>query len=250
MAAHRSRSAPPAAGSSQARSAISALIAAPTPSGSRPSRRTFIGVPLSGMAWYIHGAHPLGDTAFRVRLHSPGHPAEPADSLLVGLPLPASAAEDRGWWWYVGALRRITCLISKTRIPLAYGDDGVAVVDAAAVLEQESFPDEPEATVEDGVDYVIGDLRGDALWHEAPASAVPGLYRIVGFDLRTSDTLCVYPSHQNRVIGIDLAVRDSETGRPRTVGWWASAKLMALLRPEDPESLAVHKVPGTEGPRL
>ncbi|MFD4828997.1 hypothetical protein ACFWPV_03925 [Streptomyces uncialis] len=210
--------------------------------------RRFIGVPLPGTAWYIHGAHPLGDTVFRVRLHSPGHPAEPAGSLLVDFPLPASAAEDRGWWWHVGALRRITRLIPETRIPLAYGEDGVAVVDAAAVLEEERFPDEPEVTLEDGVDYVIGDLCGDTLWHEAPASAVPDLYRMVGFDLLTSSTLRVYLSHHSRVIGVDLAVRDSETGRLRNVGWWASAKLMTLLRPDDPDSLAVHQVPDTEDP--
>ncbi|MEU6687729.1 hypothetical protein [Streptomyces sp. NPDC046832] len=210
--------------------------------------RRFIGVPLPGTAWYVYGAFPLGDTVFRVRLNGPGHPADPAGSLLVDLPLPASVAEERGWWWYVGALRRITRLVSEAGGPLAYGDDGVAVVDAAAVLEQESFPDEPEVTLEDGVDYVIGDLCGDALWHETPASAAPGLYRMVGFDLRTSDTLRVYLSHQNRVIGVDLAVRDGVTGQPRIVGWWASAKLTALLRPDDPASLAVHKVPDTEDP--
>ncbi|URM89105.1 hypothetical protein LUW75_02740 [Streptomyces sp. MRC013] len=210
--------------------------------------RRFIGVPLSGTAWYVYGAHPLGDPVFRVRLNGPGHPAEPVGSLLVDLPLPASTAEDRGWWWYVGALRRITRLLSGTESPLAYGDDGVAVVDAAAVLGKEGFPDEPEVTLEDGADYVVGDLCGDALWHGTPASAAPGLYRMVGFDLRTSDTLRVYLSHQNRVIGVDLAVRDGGTGRPRIVGWWASAKLTALLRPDDPASPAVHKVPGTGDP--
>ncbi|MEU6482027.1 hypothetical protein ABZ858_35175 [Streptomyces sp. NPDC047017] len=40
MAAHRSRSVAPAAGSSQARSVTSAPMAAPRPIGSRPSRRT------------------------------------------------------------------------------------------------------------------------------------------------------------------------------------------------------------------
>lgn len=144
--------------------------------------RRSIGVPPSRTAWYVYGAHPPGDTAFRVRLNGPGHPAEPVGSLLVGLPLPASTAEDRGWRWYVGALRRITRLISETGSPLAYGDDGVAVVDAA-VLGQEGFPDEPEVTLEGGVDYVVGDPCGDALWHETPASAAPGLYRMVGFDL-------------------------------------------------------------------
>lgn len=210
--------------------------------------RRFIGVPLPGTAWYVHGAHPLGDTVFRVRLNSPDHSAEPVGSLLVDLPLPASAEEERGWWWYVGALRRITRLISESGGPIAYSDDGVAVVDAVALLKQENFPDEPEVTLEDGVDYVIGDLCGDALWHETPASAAPDLYRMVGFDLRTSDTLRVYLSHQNQVIGVDLAVRDGETGQPRIVGWWASAKLMALLRPDDPASLAVHKVPDTGDP--
>ncbi|MEU5404300.1 hypothetical protein ABZ348_34015 [Streptomyces sp. NPDC005963] len=211
--------------------------------------RPFIGVPLPGTAWYVHGAHPLGDTVFRVRLHNPDHSAEPAGSLLVDLPLPVSAAEDRGWWWYVvGALRRITHLISEAGLPLTYRDDGVALVDAAAVLEREGFPDEPEVTLEDGVAYVISDLCRDALWHEAPASAAPSLYRIVGFDLRPSGALRVYLSHQNRVIGVDLAVRDSETGQPRTVGWWASTKLTALLRPDDPASLAAHKVSDTGDP--
>ncbi|MFI9616532.1 hypothetical protein ACIHCM_33455 [Streptomyces sp. NPDC052023] len=134
--------------------------------------RRFIGVPLPGTAWYLYGAHPLGNTVFRVWLNGPGHPAERAGSLLVDLPLPASASEERGWWWYVGALRRITRLISETGSALAYGDDGVVVVvDVGAVLEQETFPDEPEVTLEDGVDYLIGDLGGDALWHETPASA-------------------------------------------------------------------------------
>lgn len=58
MASHRSRSVAPAAGSSQARSVTSAPIAAPSPIGSRPSRRTIDVV--RGFAFDVAVRPPLG----------------------------------------------------------------------------------------------------------------------------------------------------------------------------------------------
>ncbi|MFF5705684.1 hypothetical protein ACFY7H_24845 [Streptomyces sp. NPDC012794] len=61
------------------------------------------------------------------------------------------------------------------------------------------------------------------------------------------DTVRVYLAHGNRTLGIDLAVRD-DTGTPRTVGWWAASKLIALLRPEEPTTLAAHRVHDARDP--
>ncbi|MEU9983537.1 hypothetical protein [Streptomyces sp. NPDC050856] len=200
--------------------------------------RRFIGVPLPGTDYYIHAAFPLG-SCYRVRVENSAD-----GSLDIDLPKRLSDGEQVGTWWCVGVLRRVVRMAYDGDLGYASeGDgDGRRVIDVSTLVSAGDLPRDADVTAQDTLDYVISDLAGDPLWHDAAASAAPDLYQLVGFDLRTPTVVRVYLSNDNRTIGVDLALYDSETGLPRNVGWWASAKLIAILNPDDHETLAVHRV--------
>ncbi|MEU0271885.1 hypothetical protein [Streptomyces sp. NPDC006307] len=199
--------------------------------------RRFIGVPLPGTDYYLHAAYPAGEASYRVHLVSAS-----SDSLVVVLPRTSPGGEEIGTWWYTGALRATARLAQRGGLSGFPYEHGHAVIDVEDLVVRGEVSQDIEVTASDALDYVVGDLVGDPLWHGAAASAAPDLYRLVGFDLRTPAVVRVYLARGDRVIGVDLAVRDDESGQPRMVGWWASAKVIAILNPDAPETLAAHRV--------
>ncbi|MEU9030690.1 hypothetical protein AB0D46_24850 [Streptomyces sp. NPDC048383] len=124
------------------------------------------------------------------------------------------------------------------------GADGLPYIDVATLIGT-IVADQVEVTLDDGIDYLIADLAGDPLWQNQPPTIDPNLYILAGFDHCHLDIVRVYLDHDHRTIGIDLA---DTTREPRTVGWWASTKLAALLRPEDTTTLAAHQVHAATDP--
>ncbi|WP_329404887.1 hypothetical protein [Streptomyces melanogenes] len=205
--------------------------------------RRFIGVPLPATDYSIHAAYQTNGNRYRVRLASPT-----SASINVDLPRHGADGEQIGTWWYVGALRQTARMASVGTLPFVRDDHGHRVVEAADLVAVGKLSVEGELTEQDALDYVIGDLTGDPLWHEAAASAAPDLYRLVGFDLRTRAVVRVYLLCDYGTIGVDLALYDADTGRARNVGWWAATKLIAILNPDDGETLAAHRVYVTTDP--
>ncbi|MFD3870299.1 hypothetical protein [Streptomyces sp. NPDC058623] len=200
--------------------------------------RRFIGVPLPATDWRIRAVLRPDPDRIRVRL---------VDSLgrAVTVDLPTRHGREQGTWWYAGALRHTATWLTQDTMPPP-GEDGLPYLDVSTLLG--TVVSEPaETTLDDGIDYLIADLAGDPLWQGAQPSIDPALYVLAGFDHHHPDTVRVYLDHDARTIGIDLSVR-SETGAPRTVGWWAATKLIALLRPEDIATLAAHRVHGVTDP--
>ncbi|MET9606719.1 hypothetical protein ABZZ17_16830 [Streptomyces sp. NPDC006512] len=107
-------------------------------------------------------------------------------------------------------------------------------------------PEAAEVTLDDGIDYLIADLVGDAFWHDATPSAAPELYALTGFDHHPG-AVRIYLDHEGRTIGVDLPLSDNGTLRP--VRWWASTKFIALLYPDEPTPLAAHETHDTHDPR-
>ncbi|MEV7617563.1 hypothetical protein [Streptomyces sp. NPDC089799] len=200
--------------------------------------RRFIGVPLPGTDWRIRAMVRPGADRIRVRLAGTGDQA-------VAVDLPTRYGREHGTWWYVGALRHTAVWLTGQTIPSspAGGFPHVDVADLVGTV----VPEGTEVTLDDGIDYLIADLAGDPLWQNALPSVDAELYVLAGFDHHRPDTVRVYLAHEDRIIGVDLAVR-YDTGAPRTVGWWASTKLIALLRPEEPTTLAAHRVPDARDP--
>lgn len=199
--------------------------------------RRFIGAPLPGTDYYINAAHPVGGNHYRVRLAS-----STSGPLTMDLPQRWADGEQIGTWWYVGALRRTAQMASDGSLPDIRDDSGQRVVDVGHLVEAGKLSKDSAVTGQDSLDYVIADLAGDPLWHDAAASIDTDLYCLTGFDLRTPSVLRVYLLYCRGTIGVDLALHDADTGRHRNVGWWASAKLIAILNPDDHETLAVHRV--------
>ncbi|WP_405861923.1 hypothetical protein OG361_40845 [Streptomyces sp. NBC_00090] len=197
--------------------------------------RRFIAAPIPGTAWRLRTFLPEPGL-IRVRL-------EDATTRSVQIELPHRAGEvpaTHGSWWYVGALRRAARWADDTQADVLTAED----LAMAGVL-----PDEVEVTEDDGLDYVVADLVGDPYWHEPPAGAAPDLYRLAGFDARDHGVVRLYLALPDRgTIGIDVATTDSESGAARPVGWWASTKLIALLNPDAPESLADLRAPDADDP--
>ncbi|WP_030559241.1 hypothetical protein [Streptomyces aureocirculatus] len=199
--------------------------------------RRFIGTPLPGTDYYIRAAHRTGSDRFRVHLAS-----STVDPLLVDLPERWPDGQQIGDWWYVGALRHVAQRALAEDLSHTRSDEGLRVVDIAGLEAAGLLTRKSEVTAQDALDYVIADLVGDLLWHGAAASAAPGLYHLVGFNLRTPAVLRVYPTCDYGTVGVDVALYDDDTRQLRNVGWWASAKLMAVLNPDDRETLPAHRV--------
>ncbi|QCX81758.1 hypothetical protein C9F11_40890 [Streptomyces sp. YIM 121038] len=205
--------------------------------------RRFIGTPLPGTDYCVQAAHRSGNDHCRVRLASPT-----SGSFLADLPERWPDGQQIGDWWYVGALRHAAQSARDQGLPPVRDDEDLPVVDLADVESAGLLARDIEVTAQDALDYVIADLVGDPLWHDAAASAAPDLYRLVGFDLRTPAVLRVYLWCDYGTIGVDLAVYDDDARRPRSVGWWASTKLIAILNPDDRETLPAHRADGVTDP--
>ncbi|MGW1912641.1 hypothetical protein ACWCQS_18435 [Streptomyces sp. NPDC002076] len=151
-------------------------------------------------------------------------------------------------WWYVRALRH-AARWAVTNGRLSTEGHEAQVVDGETLIADGVIPAATETTADDSLDYVIGDLLADPAWHSQHSPA-PELYQLIGFDLMTEDRVRVYLAlpYSPRTIGVDLAVVDEETGKPRSTGWWASTKLNAILTPDEPTTLAVHLVPDARDP--
>jgi hypothetical protein len=200
--------------------------------------RRFIGVPVPDTRLRLRGFVRTGE-ALQLRLADP-------ERRHLRLLLPTSRPDEAApipTWWYVGAVRH------AARWAVANGrfspeGDEAQVVDGESLIADGVIPAAIEATADDSLDYVVGDLLADPAWHSQHSPA-PELYQLVGFDLIAEDRVRVYLAlpYAPRTIGIDLAVVDEETGRPRSTGWWASTKLNAILTPDEPTTLAAHRVP-------
>ncbi|GHF41765.1 MULTISPECIES: hypothetical protein [Streptomyces] len=204
--------------------------------------RRYIGVPLPGTELYVRGLRPAGNS-IRLRLGD-----SQSGSLLVDLP--TRRAESDEWiptWWYVGALRGIARWATDHQTAAGVRAEP-EVIGADTLTEAGVLPHDADVTDADSLDYVIGDLAGDPLWHGAAGSAAPDLYRMVGFDAHSPGFVRVYLVRDGRTIGLDLATRDTKTAEPRTVGWWASTKLIALLNPDDEQTLAAHRRDDADDP--
>ncbi|MFG2616992.1 hypothetical protein ACGFXC_05160 [Streptomyces sp. NPDC048507] len=176
--------------------------------------RRYIGAPLPATGRRSRATLRTDPERIRIRLADPSGQAATVD-------LPTRYGREQGTWWYAGALRHTAAWLTPATLP---------------------------PTADDGIDYLIADLAGDPLWQNAMPSIAPALYILAGFDHHHPDTVRVYLDHDDRTIGIDLAVRDT-TGAPRTVGWWAYTKLAALLRPVTSRyGTALHQPRGSGSP--
>ncbi|MER6216103.1 hypothetical protein ABT213_18840 [Streptomyces sp. NPDC001674] len=200
--------------------------------------RRFIGVPLPATDWRIRAmTRPDGDR-IRVRLADTA-----GQNVLVDLP--TSFGRERGSWWYVGALRHTAGGLAAGTVSLAAERQGTAYVDVAELVGS-VVSEAAEVTLDDGIDYLIADLAGDPLWHGATPSVAPELYVLAGFDHHAPGVVRVYLDLEGRIIGVDLPLSDDGTLRP--VQWWASAKLTALLHPEEPTTLTAHQLHDAHDP--
>ncbi|MFJ8016983.1 hypothetical protein [Streptomyces sp. NPDC096339] len=199
--------------------------------------RRFIGVPLPATDWRVRAMVRPDADRIRIRL------ADTAGRAVL-VDLPTGHGREHGTWWYAGALRHTAAWLTENPMPPA-GEQGLPYVDVAPLIGS-VVPDGGEVTLDDAIDYLIADLSGDPLWKGEPPSVAPDLYVLAGFDHRRPGIVRVYLDHQNRTIGIDLPIAND--GTPRPVQWWASAKLIALLHPEEPTTLAAHRVHGAPDP--
>ncbi|MEU8437269.1 hypothetical protein AB0F18_31105 [Streptomyces sp. NPDC029216] len=200
--------------------------------------RRFIGVPLPATDWRIRAMTRPDGERIRVRL---GDTA--GRSVLVDLP--TSRGRERGTWWYVGALRHTAVGLATGTVPVEAVQQGDPYVDVAELVGS-VVPEAAEVTLDDGIDYLIADLAGDPLWHAATPSVAPELYVLTGFDHHAPGVVRVYLDHEGRTIAVDLPLSDDGALRP--VQWWVSAKLVALLHPEEPTTLAVHQNHSAQDP--
>lgn len=200
--------------------------------------RRYVAAPLPGTALRLCGfVHPGRG---RVRLYL----AERADAegpavTAVDVPTRLPGGTPRPPWWYVGLLRELAPLLGGSADAPADPFCGRAV-DAGPLLAAGLLPDEAGADGDDALDYVIADLVGDPLWAEARATVAPELYTLTGFVRSAPGAVRVYLGHDGRVIGVDLATCGGD-GTPRMPGWWASAKLLAILNPGDAATLEAHR---------
>lgn len=200
--------------------------------------RRFIGVPLPATDWRIRALMRPDGERIRVRLADTA-----GQNVLVDLPI--SFGRERGSWWYVGALRHTAGGLAAGTVSVTAERQGIPYVDVAELVGS-LVPAAAEVTLDDGIDYLIADLVGDPLWHDAMPSAAPELYVLTGFDHHHPDVVRIYLDHEGRTIGVDLPLSDDGTLRP--VQWWASAKLIALLHPEEPTTLAAHQAHDAHDP--
>jgi len=205
--------------------------------------RRFVAVPIDGTDYCVQAAYRWDAGGYRVRLVSPS-----AASFVVDLPNRWPDGQRVADWWYVGAVRHVAQRAWSDGLTTTRPDESLPVADAAALAAEGRLSPEIEVTPQDALDYVVADFVGDPLWHDAPASAAPDLYRLVGFDLRTPAVLRLYLECGYGTIGVDLAVFDEDAQPPRSVGWWASTKLIAILNPDDHETLPAHRVEGAKDP--
>ncbi|MFF4580520.1 hypothetical protein ACFY15_19335 [Streptomyces sp. NPDC001373] len=193
--------------------------------------RRFVGVPVPATDWRIRALVRPDGERIRVRL------ADTAGRNVL-VDLPTSFGRERGSWWYVGALRRTAGGLAGGTVSVAAERQGIPYVDVAELVGS-VVPEAAEITLDDGIDYLVADLAGDPLWHGATPSAAPELYVLAGFDHHHPGVVRVYLDHEGRTIGVDLPLTDHGTLPP--VQWWASTKLIALLHPEEPATLAAHR---------
>ncbi|MGV9567573.1 hypothetical protein [Streptomyces sp. NPDC003480] len=205
--------------------------------------RRFIGVPVPETRLRLRG-FVRSREGLRLRLADPER-----RQLTLVLPVcRPNEAVPIATWWYVSALRH-AARWAETNGRLSREGHEAQVLDGETLIADGVIPAAAETTADDSLDYVIGDLLADPAWHSQHSPA-PELYQLIGFDLMTEDRVRVYLelAYSPRTIGVDLAVVDEETGRPRSTGWWASSKLNTILTPDEPTTLAVRLVPDTHDP--
>ncbi|WP_225827119.1 hypothetical protein [Streptomyces naphthomycinicus] len=205
--------------------------------------RRFIGVPVPDTRLRLRGLVRAGEV-LRLRLTDP----ERREMTLVLPVRRPNEASPIATWWYVGALRH-AARWAEANGRLSRAGQQAQVLDGETLIADGVIPVAAETTADDSLDYVIGDLLADPAWH-GQHSPAPELYQLIGFDLMAEDRLRVYLDlpYAPRTIGVDLAVVDEDSGKPRSTGWWASTKLNAILTPDEPTTLAVHLVPDARDP--
>ncbi|WP_225849909.1 hypothetical protein [Streptomyces sp. HPF1205] len=200
--------------------------------------RRFIGVPLPGTELRVHGLISLPESAIRVLLGTQGAAQRPVD-----LPLHRGDGPEKfPPWWYVTAIRDVAVWMSGRND----ADAEPEALEAEFLFSRRIVSEEISPTLDDALDFVIADLVGDPLWHDAAASIAPEIYTLVGFRLLNENSVRVYLRYDAEVIGVGLSVLDRTSGHPRSTGWWASTKVVAILR--DAATLAAHVVPAADDP--
>lgn len=143
------------------------------PSGALLVLRRYIAAPVPGTALRLCGLFAPDEHRLRLRLTDDS-------AAIVALDLPTAPAREHGVRWYATALRHAAGWMTERGMPRA-GSGSEERVDGAALMSgQGALPHEPEDTTEDALDYLIGDLVGDPLWHAQTASAEPRLYTLLG----------------------------------------------------------------------
>lgn len=198
--------------------------------------RRFIGATIPHTELRMRGLLRVSDSKIRVLLGGEG-----VRQWSIDLPVStADGSEKVAPWWYVTALRDIATWI------WGHGDATLdsEVVDAEYLLSQGVISRDIGSNLDDALDFVIADLVGDPLWHDATASVAPEIYTLVGFRIVGERSVRTYLRYGAGVVGIGFSVVDGASGSPRSTGWWASTKLVAILR--DEATLEAHRVPDAE----
>ncbi|WP_406204751.1 hypothetical protein OH807_29405 [Kitasatospora sp. NBC_01560] len=205
--------------------------------------RRYVAAPLPGTALRLCGFVHSGRGRVRLYLSERADAAGPA-ATAVDLPTRLPGGTPRPPWWYVGLLRELALLLGGSggaSPPGAPADPFCGrALDAGPLLAAGLLPDEAGADGDDALDYVIADLVGDPLWSEARATVAPELYTVTGFVRPAPGAVRVYLGHDGRTIGVDLATSGAD-GTPRIPGWWAAAKLVAILNPMDAPTLEARR---------
>lgn len=214
------------------------------PSGALLVLRRYIAAPVPGTALRLCGLFAPDEHRLRLRLTDDS-------AAIVALDLPTAPAREHGVRWYATALRHAAGWMTERGMPRAGSGSEERVDGAALMSEQGALPHEPEDTTEDALDYLIGDLVGDPLWHAQTASAEPQLYTLLGFDTQAGGVVRLYLRHHDgRTVGVDVSTRSRRTRAPRGAGlWWPATKITAVLNPDDHTTLAAHHLGDVHDPR-
>ncbi|MEE4545669.1 hypothetical protein V2S66_27340 [Streptomyces sp. V4-01] len=198
--------------------------------------RRFVAAPIPPSRLRVRGVLPAPESHVRVMLHGQGN-------ITVDLPIWRPDRSDRyAPMWYVSALRELADAVQSGRME----NPGTEPVKGDALIAQGVIGAEIATTEDEAVDFIVGDLAGDPLWHDAAGSIEPDVYTLAGFQQIDEKVVRVYVHHAGRVIGLDLAAQNRKATGPRSPGWWASTKIVAILR--DEATLAAHRSTGTDDP--
>lgn len=196
--------------------------------------RRFVAAPIPPSQLRVRGVLPDPEAHVRVILR--GH-----EEITIDFPIWLPDHSERyAPMWYVSALRELAEAVESGRI----NDFQGVSIKAETLMEQGIINPQITTSDDDAMDFIVGDLAGDPLWHDAAGSIEADVYTLAGFQQMDEKVVRVYVHSAGRVIGLDLAVQNRKGTGPRSPGWWASTKVVAILR--DEATLAAHRITGSD----